>query len=499
MAILESGRIYPPGLPSQDLIHVEARDARDALWAMEEGLRCSGLSCVIGELWGDPAQRSISPRPGGWRSRPSAAGVPCWLVRLGGTREPQRRADALADRERAVADQPVRCARAGAAGLGRRAVPRSRGPRRGAGASPMKRVLPSGCRSWRSSAGRRRATDPPDAPVVLTVEGTHGPLIHAVTQAAAERGARAGARLTDARALDPALIAVPADPARRCGVGEAARAVGRALVAAGRGRRRRAAARRERGRASVRRRAGAGRRSARRVSRRWGSPTRIAHCSDRRARPGRWSPLQPLHLRPRTASGEACRLARRRLRLDPDTVRTLERLGLKTIGALHRHAAAGAGSPVPRATDVVDALDRALGRKAEPLTAAPADPPPRALLRLEEPATHPEAGGQALERLIPELVRQLEERRLGARAAVADRLPGRRQRRDRPGRDRDPQPRAEASAAAARRQGGRARPRVRLRRLRARSANGPRTLARRRKAWSRSPAASARSPGWSTG
>jgi protein ImuB len=52
----------------------------------------------------------------------------------------------------------------------------------------------------------------PDDPVVLTVEGTHGPIIHAVTQAAATRGACAGARLTDARALDPALIAVPADP-----------------------------------------------------------------------------------------------------------------------------------------------------------------------------------------------------------------------------------------------------------------------------------------------
>ena len=52
----------------------------------------------------------------------------------------------------------------------------------------------------------------PDAPIVLTVEGTHGLLIHAVTQAAAERGARPGARLTDARALDPALVAVPADP-----------------------------------------------------------------------------------------------------------------------------------------------------------------------------------------------------------------------------------------------------------------------------------------------
>ena len=49
--------------------------------------------------------------------------------------------------------------------------------------------------------------------MVLTVEGPHGLLIHAVTTAAAERGARPGARLTDARALDPGLIAVPADPA----------------------------------------------------------------------------------------------------------------------------------------------------------------------------------------------------------------------------------------------------------------------------------------------
>ena len=34
----------------------------------------------------------------------------------------------------------------------------------------------------------------------------------AATKAATARGARAGARLTDARALDPALIALPADP-----------------------------------------------------------------------------------------------------------------------------------------------------------------------------------------------------------------------------------------------------------------------------------------------
>src|SRR4051794_40684550 len=83
MAILESGRVHPPGLPSQNLIHVEARDARDALWAMEEGLRCSGLSAVIGEIWGDPksldftATRRLAVAS-------ERSGVAAFLIRLGG-------------------------------------------------------------------------------------------------------------------------------------------------------------------------------------------------------------------------------------------------------------------------------------------------------------------------------------------------------------------------------------------------------------------------------
>jgi protein ImuA len=84
MAILESGRVYPPGLPAPDLVHVEARDAREALWAMEEGLRCAALSCVIGELWGDPKALDFTAT----RRLAVAAErsqVPCWLVRLGGT------------------------------------------------------------------------------------------------------------------------------------------------------------------------------------------------------------------------------------------------------------------------------------------------------------------------------------------------------------------------------------------------------------------------------
>src|SRR5690348_5407134 len=84
--------------------------------------------------------------------------------------------------------------------------------RRAGGASRMKRVLSIWLPALAIERWAKSADCAPEAPVVLTVEGTHGPVIHAVTKAAAERGARAGARLTDARALDPALVALPADP-----------------------------------------------------------------------------------------------------------------------------------------------------------------------------------------------------------------------------------------------------------------------------------------------
>lgn len=83
MAILEGGRVHPLGI-GRELIHVEVRDARSALWAMEEGLRCFGLGAVIGELWGDPAALDFTATRrlavAAERSR-----VPCWLVRLGGS------------------------------------------------------------------------------------------------------------------------------------------------------------------------------------------------------------------------------------------------------------------------------------------------------------------------------------------------------------------------------------------------------------------------------
>jgi protein ImuB len=290
----------------------------------------------------------------------------------------------------------------------------------------------------------------PDSPIVLTIEGTHGIIIHAVTKAAAERGARAGARLTDARALDPALVAVPANPS-----GDAA-LVERLAKWAGRwsplvevdgpdGLRLDVT--------GVAHLFGGERGLARNVQRcfaRLGLSVRLAiaptaaaawalahyspsplcgggsTCAERErgeGTSGNSPPLPGAAARRlslpcgggRDLSEQLSPLPVSALRLDPDTVRTLERLGLKTIGALIGVPRLALARRFRGAENVVDALDRALGRKPEPLTAAAPDPPPRALIKLEEPATHPEAAAQALDRLIPMLVRELEERRLGAR------------------------------------------------------------------------------------
>ena len=317
----------------------------------------------------------------------------------------------------------------------------------------MKRVLSIWLPHLAIERWAKSSDYPPDAPVVLTVEGTHGLIIHAVTKAAAECGARPSARLTDARALDPALVAVPADPeGDTVLVEKLARWAGRwspLVEVDGDGLRLDVT--------GVAHLFGGERGLVRDVRRRFaqiGFSTQIAIAPTAAAA---WAlahsqPLSPLRKRERPAAkrweGEgAARFVHApfptssgprpgsapspaggeglleqlsplhisALRLDPDTVLTLERLGLKTIGALLSMPRLALARRFRGAQDVVDALDRALGRRPEPLTAALADPPPRALLKLEEPATHPEAASQALERLIPALVRALERRRLGAR------------------------------------------------------------------------------------
>jgi len=52
-----TGRPYRPGLPPElrgRVIHVAAKTPEDALFALEEGIRCRDLACVIGEIAGNP-------------------------------------------------------------------------------------------------------------------------------------------------------------------------------------------------------------------------------------------------------------------------------------------------------------------------------------------------------------------------------------------------------------------------------------------------------------
>ena len=262
-----------------------------------------------------------------------------------------------------------------------------------------------------------RASDcAPEEPIVLTVEGTHGPIIHAVTQAAAERGARPGTRLTDARALDPALVALPADPDGDAALLERlARWAGRwsPLVEVDGANALRLEV------TGIAHLFGGERGLVGDMRTRFavaGLTTRIAIAPTATAawalsHYGRAAAV----ICGKDTGAKLADLPVAALRLPPEAVRVLERLGLKTINTLAGIERRSLARRFREADNPVDALDRALGRKPEPLTAVPVNPPPRALLKLEEPATHPEAGTQALERLIPRLVDQLERRRVGAR------------------------------------------------------------------------------------
>jgi len=88
-AIRLDGRPYRPGLPAElrdRVIHVSAKRPEDALFALEEGLRCRDLACVIGELAGNPKALGLTAS----RRLSLAAerhGVPLFLVRLDAQRD----------------------------------------------------------------------------------------------------------------------------------------------------------------------------------------------------------------------------------------------------------------------------------------------------------------------------------------------------------------------------------------------------------------------------
>ncbi|WP_371168976.1 ImuA family protein [Aliiroseovarius sp. 2305UL8-7] len=76
----ETGNPYLPGLPHKNIIRVDVNRAADVLWAMEEGLRCKALSCVIGEVWGDPSVLDFTATKR-LALRAEYHKRPCWLVR----------------------------------------------------------------------------------------------------------------------------------------------------------------------------------------------------------------------------------------------------------------------------------------------------------------------------------------------------------------------------------------------------------------------------------
>jgi protein ImuA len=83
-AIRLGGRPYLHGLPADlrhRVIHVAATSPEDALFAMEEGLKCRDLACVIGEVAGNPRALGFTAS----RRLSLAAerhGIALWLVRL---------------------------------------------------------------------------------------------------------------------------------------------------------------------------------------------------------------------------------------------------------------------------------------------------------------------------------------------------------------------------------------------------------------------------------
>ena len=83
-ALRLTGRPYRPGLPRalrHRLIHVATKTPEDALFALEEGLRCRDLVFVLGEVAGNPRALSFTAS----RRLSLLAerhGTPLWLVRI---------------------------------------------------------------------------------------------------------------------------------------------------------------------------------------------------------------------------------------------------------------------------------------------------------------------------------------------------------------------------------------------------------------------------------
>ena len=268
---------------------------------------------------------------------------------------------------------------------------------------------------WKRITAAQRTLPDEAVPVVLAATGTHGPVVHAVNAAGVARGIALGARVVDVQAIHPDLHVEQADPqgdasllervalwARRWCPWTVSEVDGIVMDVRG-------AAHLFGGEAQMlrdmhtrfvmqglsARLALAPTRGAAQILARYGAQGVICGLEDVA------DALAPL---PVAA-----------LRLPPATVRLLERLGLKTIGALADVPRVGlmrrfAG--LAEAANPLVLLDRALGRSADPLDAPPEAAHWIARARMAEPVIDPVPW---LEGLSDDLAAQLAEAELGAR------------------------------------------------------------------------------------
>lgn len=268
---------------------------------------------------------------------------------------------------------------------------------------------------WTRITAAQRTLPDEAVPVVLAATGTHGPVVHAVNAAGIARAITVGARVVDVQAIHPDLHVEQADPqgdaallnrvalwARRWCPWTVAEADGIVMDVRG-------AAHLFGGEAQMlhdmhtrfvmqglsARLALAPTRGAAQMLARFGAQGVICGPQDM---------VQALAPLPVAA-----------LRLPLATLRLLERLGLKTIGALADVPRVGlmrrfAG--VAEEANPLVLLDRALGRSADPLDAPPEGMHWIARVRMAEPVVDPVPW---LEGLSEDLAAQLARAELGAR------------------------------------------------------------------------------------
>ena len=263
---------------------------------------------------------------------------------------------------------------------------------------------------------QQRSLPGDDVPVVLSEQGTHGPVIYALSAEARRRGITEGARVVDVQAIHPDLHVERSDAegdrkllervamwARRwCPWTVRDGMDGITMDITG-------AAHLFGGEARMLRDMGARFKMQGLTARLAVAPTRGA--AQMLARYGQGSVI----CGPEDVSVAIAPLPVAALRIDADTVRLLQRLGLKTLGALMevpRVALMRRFDRVAEELNPLVLLDRALGRTADPLNAPEDAVRWLARVRLAEPVIDPVPH---LDALAADLCRQMAKAELGAR------------------------------------------------------------------------------------